>query len=160
MTLSGNFEGLLSVTELEQSSKETLNYITHLTRIYVPNSQRFRKSVLKQFGTLPKKTVFTKLSKDGTYFPFQYNSCIYMESAIVQLRFHQIWPHWDVWFRRYSTKKVKLSKITKVLLFKLVALYALEKLRAEMFVLHNTPTFYAYIELASYSFVGYNIKTP
>ena len=43
--------------------------------------------------------------------------------------------------------------------------YALEKLRAEMYVLHNTPTFLCsfntyLLELASYSFVVYNIKTP
>ena len=40
------------------------------------------------------KTVFTKLSKDDTYFQPQYDSCICIESVIVQLRFHQIWPHW------------------------------------------------------------------
>ena len=39
--------------------------------------------------------------------------------------------------------------------------YALEILRAEMYVLYNTPIFLCtYLELASYSFVGYNIKTP
>ena len=35
--------------------------------------------------------------------------------------------------------------------------YTLEKLRAEMHILYITPTFYAN---STYSFVGYNIKTP
>ena len=41
---------------------------------------------------------------------------------------------------------------------------AFEKLRAEMYVLYNIPTFLCsfntYLELASYSFVGYSMKTP
>ena len=55
LTLNCNFEGILRVTELEQSLKETLDYIAHLTRIQVLKSNWFRKSVLKQYGTLPKK---------------------------------------------------------------------------------------------------------
>ena len=53
LTINCIFEGLLSATELEQSSKETLDYVAHLTWIHVSNSQRFRKTVLKRFGTLP-----------------------------------------------------------------------------------------------------------
>ena len=45
---------------------------------------------------------------------------------------------------------------SKLMIFMTIAL---EKLRAEMYVLYNTPTFYAHstqLKLASYSFVGYN----
>ena len=57
LTLNGNFEGLLSLTELEQSSNETLNYIACLTWNCVLKSNWFGKSVLKRFGTLPKNLV-------------------------------------------------------------------------------------------------------
>ena len=93
----GNFEGLaiVSPTELEQSSSETLDYMAHLTWICVLKSNWFGKSVPKRFGTLPKNVIH-KLSKDVTCFQFQYGLCICMESAIVQLRFHQIWPIYDL----------------------------------------------------------------
>ena len=55
--LNANFEGLLSPTELEQSSSETLDYIAHLTWNCVLKSNWFRKSVIKQFDTLPKNPV-------------------------------------------------------------------------------------------------------
>ena len=57
LTLNRNFEGILRATELEQSLKETLDYniMAHLTWIQVLKSKWFRKSVLKRFGTLPKK---------------------------------------------------------------------------------------------------------
>ena len=57
LTLNGNFEGLLSPTELEQSLNETLDYIAHLTWNCVLKSNWFGKSVLKRFGTLPKNFV-------------------------------------------------------------------------------------------------------
>ena len=58
LTLNGNFEGLLSPTELEQSSSETLDYnIACLTWNCVLKSNWFGKSVLKRFGTLPKNLV-------------------------------------------------------------------------------------------------------
>ena len=57
LTLNGNFEGLLSSTELEQSSSETLDYIARLMWNYVFKSNWFSKSVLKRFGTLPKNLV-------------------------------------------------------------------------------------------------------
>ena len=57
LTLNGNFEGLLSPTELEQSSSETLDYIARLAWNCVPKSNWFSKSVLKRFGTLPKNLV-------------------------------------------------------------------------------------------------------
>ena len=75
MTLSGNFEGLLSAMELEQSSKETLDYMVFFYMNLRSQLTTIQKSVLKRFGTL-SKTVFTKLSKDDTYFQFQYDSCI------------------------------------------------------------------------------------
>ena len=53
LTLNRNFEGILRATELEQSSKETLDYMAHLTWIQVLKSNWFRISVLKRFGTLP-----------------------------------------------------------------------------------------------------------
>ena len=62
-----------------------------------------------------------KLSKDDTNFQFQYDLCIYMEFVIVQLRFHQIWPHWDIYIIQEILDKIGQS--TKVSLFKLVALY-------------------------------------
>ena len=55
LTLNRNYEGIVRATELEQSSKETLDYVAHLTWIQVLKSNWFRKSVLKRFGTLPKK---------------------------------------------------------------------------------------------------------
>ena len=56
-TLNDNFEGLLSPTELEQSSSETLDYMAHLTWICPLKSNWFGKSVLKRFVTLPKNLV-------------------------------------------------------------------------------------------------------
>ena len=53
LTLNCNFEGLVSPTELEQSSSETLDYMAHLTLICVLKLNWFGKSVLKRFGTLP-----------------------------------------------------------------------------------------------------------
>ena len=55
LTLDCYFEGLIPAMELKQSSKETLDYMAHLTWIRVLKSNWFRKSVLKRFGTLPKK---------------------------------------------------------------------------------------------------------
>ena len=57
LTLNSNFEGLLSPTELEQSSNETLDNIARLTWNCVLKSNWFGKSVLKRFGTLPKNLV-------------------------------------------------------------------------------------------------------
>ena len=57
ITLNSNFEGLLSPTELEQSSSETLGSIACLTWNCVLKSNWFGKSVLKRFGTLPKNLV-------------------------------------------------------------------------------------------------------
>ena len=57
LTLNGNFEGLLSPTELEQSSNEILDYIARLMWNCVLKSNWFGKSVLKRFGTLPKNLV-------------------------------------------------------------------------------------------------------
>ena len=57
LTLSSSFKGLLSPTELEQSSSETLDYMAHLTWNCVLKSNWFGKSVLKRFGTLPKNLV-------------------------------------------------------------------------------------------------------
>ena len=96
LTLNRNFESIVRATELEQSLKETLDYMAHLTWIQVLKSNWFRKSVLKRFGTLPKKIPFTILSKDDTCFQFQYGLCICMESAIVQLHFHQIRSLYDL----------------------------------------------------------------
>ena len=55
LTLNCNCEGLVSPTELEQSSSETLDYMAHLALICALNYKLnwFEKSVLKQFGTLP-----------------------------------------------------------------------------------------------------------
>ena len=79
--------------ELEQSSKETLDYMAHLTWIRVLKSNWFGKSVLKRFGTLPKKNLVYKID---ICFHFQYGLCICMESAIVQLHSQQIWPFCDM----------------------------------------------------------------
>ena len=54
LTLDCNFEDILRATELEQNSKETLDYMARLTWIQVLKSNWFRKSVLKRFSTLPK----------------------------------------------------------------------------------------------------------
>ena len=67
LTLNRNYEGIVRGMELERSSKETLDYVAHLTWIQVLKSNWLRKSVLKRFGTFPK-FVFTILSKDE----FQY----------------------------------------------------------------------------------------
>ena len=56
LTLNRNYEGIVRATELEQSSKETLDYMAHLTWIQVLKSNWLRKSVLKRFSTLPKKS--------------------------------------------------------------------------------------------------------
>ena len=56
LTLDCNFEGILRATELEQSSKEILDYMAHLMWIQVLKSNWFRKSFLKRFSTLPKKS--------------------------------------------------------------------------------------------------------
>ena len=57
LTLNCYFEGLIQATELKQSSKETLDYMAHLVLVWIRvlKSNWFRKSVLKQFGTMPKK---------------------------------------------------------------------------------------------------------
>ena len=49
---------LIPAMELKRSSKETLDYMAHLTWIRVLKSNWFRKSVLKRFGTLPKNLVY------------------------------------------------------------------------------------------------------
>ena len=54
LTFDCNFEGILRATELEQSPKETLDYMARLMWIQVLKSNWFRKSVLKRFSTLPK----------------------------------------------------------------------------------------------------------
>ena len=43
MTLNRNYEGIVRAMELEQSSKETLDYMAHLTWIQVLKSNWFRK---------------------------------------------------------------------------------------------------------------------
>ena len=63
LTLNSNFEGLLSPTRLEQSLCETLDYIARLTWNCVLKSNWFGKSVLKRFGTLPKKPWTQNLAK-------------------------------------------------------------------------------------------------
>ena len=57
LPLNSNFEGLLSPTELKQSSSETLDYMARLTWNCVLKLNWFGKSVLKRFGTLPKNRV-------------------------------------------------------------------------------------------------------
>ena len=57
MTLNSNSEGLLSPTELEQSSNETLDYFACMIWNCVLKSNWFGKSILKRFGTLPKNLV-------------------------------------------------------------------------------------------------------
>ena len=78
--------------ELEQSSKEILDYMAHLMWIRVLESNWFRKSVLKRFGTLLK----TPCVQNWYVLLFQYGLCICMESAIVQLCSHQIWHFCDI----------------------------------------------------------------
>ena len=51
LTLDCNFEGILRATELEQSLKETLDYMACLTWIQVLKSNWFRKFVVKRFST-------------------------------------------------------------------------------------------------------------
>ena len=86
--------------------------MAHLTWIRVLQSNSFRKSVLKRFGTLPKMSC-AKLSEDDTCFQFQYYLCICMDSVIVRLGFHQIWLLCDLWFKRYWTKCVSVAKTQK-----------------------------------------------
>ena len=78
LTLNDNFEGLPGATELEQSSHETLDHLAHLSCVRVLNSQQFKNSGAKRFGTLPKKINVTKLHINNPKFQFQYASCICM----------------------------------------------------------------------------------
>ena len=99
-------------------SSQSMNYL-HKTGNCPENVRcpAVTMSTVKRFGTLPKKnktTVFMKLNKDGTYFQFQYDSCICMEPAAMFL------PNLASLGR--MVQKI-FDKINIVLLLKLVALY-------------------------------------
>ena len=56
-TLNGNCEGLLWATELEQSSKYTLDNMAYLSWVFFLNSQHFSNAILKRCCTCPKKAL-------------------------------------------------------------------------------------------------------